>query len=210
MELAATDAVNLAIQNTRYTFDAGSPNQFLNNATPELCATYAVPGQASTVNVYCSMVWQPYSAEHPGLHVLGLQLPQSLPANAGADCAAQPLLQAIVAFDDYPSGVAAPNPNPSPCQKISSNGFCGESMTQISWQWNPVVPAITSLSSSSGPTSGGTTVTIQGTGFTSGETVNFVQQLSQPPSGTTYNPPVAATIVANPSPAAVPSPPASR
>ena len=44
----------------------------------------------------------------------------------------------------------------------------------------------------------GTTVTIQGMGFTTGETVNLTPQLSQPPSGTTYNPPVAATIVTNP------------
>jgi hypothetical protein len=73
-------------------------------------------------------------------------------------------------------------------------------MTQISWQWSPVVPAITSLSPPTGPTTGGTTVTIKGTGFTTGETVSLTPQLSQPPSGTTYNPPVAATIVASPPP----------
>ena len=73
-------------------------------------------------------------------------------------------------------------------------------MTQISWQWSPVVPAITSLSPSTGPVTGGTTVTIRGTGFTTGETVDLTPQLSQPPSGSTYNPPVAATIVASPPP----------
>ena len=72
-------------------------------------------------------------------------------------------------------------------------------MTQLSWQWNPVVPAVTSLSPASGSTSGGTTVTIQGTGFTSGETVNFVEQPQELATGA-YNPPVAATIVSSPPP----------
>ena len=57
-----TDAVNLAIQNTRYQFDAGSPTPFLNNPSPELCATYSVPNETVSVDVYCSMVWQPFSA----------------------------------------------------------------------------------------------------------------------------------------------------
>jgi len=204
-EFTATSAVNLAVQNTRYTFDAGSPHQFLNNATPELCASY--PPQAASVNVYCSMVWQPYSANTRVFTYSAC--PSSTGTNAAADCAAQPKLQAIVAFDDYPPGVASPSPNPSSCTPIVQQGFppsglqngsCGESVTQISWQWSPAVPAVTSLSPSTGTTTGGTTVTIKGAGFTTGETVSMTPQLSQPPSGTTYNPPVAATIVASPPP----------
>ena len=200
-EFTITSAVNLAIQNTRYSFDVGSPHQFLNNATPELCASY--PPQAASVNVYCTMAWQPYSANTRVFTYSAC--PSSAAANAATDCAAKPQLEAIVAFDDYPPGVASPAPTPSACTPIvqqvpngPENGSCGVSMTQISWQWNPVVPAITSLSSSTGPTSGGTTVTITGTGFTSGETVALTPQLAQPPvNGTiTYNPPVAATIVA--------------
>ena len=153
---------------------------FLNNATPELCASY--PTAQPTVDVYCSLVWQPYSASTRVFTYSACNTTD--PDNAKpADCAAKPLLQAVVAFDDYPPGVASPSPTPSPCTPIlqqvpngPENGSCGVSMTQLSWQWNPVVPAITSLSPSSGSTSGGTTVTIQGTGFTSGETVNFVEQ----------------------------------
>lgn len=205
VEFTSTSAVNLAIQNTRYSFDVGSPHQFLNNATPELCASYPTAPQTATVNVYCSMVWQPYSANTRVFTYSACA--SSTGANAATDCAARPQLQAIVAFDDYPPGVASPSPIPSACTPIVKQGFppsgldngsCGESMTQISWQWKPVVPAITSLSSSTGPTTGGTTVTINGTGFTSGETVGLTPQLSQPPSGTTYNPPIAATIVASP------------
>ncbi len=205
VEYAATDAVNLAIQNTRYTFDAGSPNKFLNSATPESCASYSIPGQANSVDVYCSMVWQPYSADTRVFTYSACTTNSANNAKA-TDCTANPLLQVIVAFDDYPSGIASPSPTPSECTPIlqqgnppsgPENGSCGQSMTQLSWQWNPVVPAITALSPSTGSTNGGATVTIQGTGFTSGETVNFVEQPQELPVPTgTYNPPVSATVLA--------------
>ena len=70
VEFTSTSAVNLAIQNTRYSFDVGSPHQFLNNATPELCASY--PLQTASVNVYCTLVWQPYSSNTRVLYVLCL------------------------------------------------------------------------------------------------------------------------------------------
>ena len=203
-EYAATDAVNLAIQNTRYTFDAGTPNPFLNNAVPEQCASYTGSGQTNPVTVYCSMVWQPYSADTRVFTYSACSY-STLPANPGPDCAASPLLQVIVAFDDYPPGVASPSPSPSGCTPIlpqtpggADNGSCGESMTQISWQWNPVVPNVQSLNPSQpgGPVIGGTTFMINGTGFTSAETVNFVEQANQLPTPGTYNPPVAGTILA--------------
>ena len=198
VEYGVTDAVNLAIQNTRYSFDVGTPTPFLNNATPELCATYAVPEQSNSVHVYCSMIWQPFSAN---TRVFSYSACTSdSPSDATpADCAAMPLLQAVVAFDDYPSGVATPSPQPSPCTPIQSNGTCGLSMSQVSWQWHPIVPAITSFTpaSPSGPVTGGTTLTINGSGFTSGATVNFV--LQNPTSGT-YNPLVPASIIPNPAP----------
>jgi hypothetical protein len=206
VELALTDGVNLAIQNTRFQFDTGSPTAFLNNPSPELCATYQVPAEASNnfVNVYCSMVWQPFSA-NTRVFTYSACAYTTTPTSStpAADCAAQPQLQDIVAFYDYPPGAASPSPNPTPCTPIQSinnspgNGSCGETMTQVSWQWSPVVPEVNSISPSSGPTSGGTIVTIQGTGFTSGSTVNFVQQGV---TGTTYNAPVAATVSTSPAP----------
>jgi hypothetical protein len=140
------------------------------------------------------MVWQAYSA-NTRVFTYSACDTAATPAN----CAAHPLLQAVVAFDDYPSGVASPSPVPSQCTPIlqqtpggPENGSCGVSMTQVSWQWRPVVPAITSLSPSSGSSAGGTTFTVQGTGFTSGATVNFVEEPQELTTGA-YNPAVAAT-----------------
>ena len=196
-EYGATAAVNLAVQTTRTTFDTGSPSPFLNNPTPELCATYSNPGGGSTsVHVYCTMVWQPYSS-NTRVFTYSACLSGTTADASGTSCAATPLLQARFAFYDYPSAAASISSTPQECQPVSAGGACGQNVAQLSWQWNPVIPAVTSLSPSTGPVTGGSTVTIRGTGFTGGETVNFVQQ--NPVAGT-YNPPVPATVVANPAP----------
>ena len=121
VEYAATHAVNLAIQNTRYSFDYGTSTSnpyspsgpMLNNATPQLCATYLVPGQTNSVDVYCTLVWQPYSANTRVFTYSACSTAGSNDAKP-VDCAAQPLLQAVVAFDDYPSRgrVALADPEP--------------------------------------------------------------------------------------------------
>ncbi len=177
----------------------------VNNATPELCST--LPSTQRVDDAGGRLLLHGVAGlqrQHSRFHVLGLQ--HCGPNNAKpTDCAAQPLLQAIVAFDDYPSGVAVPSPTATPCSPIlqqgnppsgPENGSCGVSMTQISWQWNPIVPAITSLSPASGTASGGTTVQINGTGFTTGETVNFTEQPQELPAANAYNPPVAGTVAA--------------
>jgi len=198
VEYATTDAVNLAIQNTRYTFDMGNPTPFLNNPTPENCfsAGYTYAGQNTSVHVYCTMVWQPYSANTRIFTYSACTAGTPNDATA-ADCAAKPLLQAVVAFDDYPSGIATPSPNPTQCQPISANGSCGLSMTMVSWQWQPTVPAVSSVSPSSGLITGGDTVTLNGSGFSAGATVNFT--LQSPVAGT-YTPQIPATVVPNPAP----------
>ena len=53
------------------------------------------------------------------------------------------------------------------------------------------------MSPAAGPITGGNTVRIRGTGFTGGETVNFV---AQNPATGDVQPAVPATIVANPAP----------
>ncbi len=196
-EYGATAAVNLAVQTTRTTFDTGSPMPFLNNATPELCATYATPGgQSTSVHVYCTMVWQPYSS-NTRVFTYSACLSGTTADASPTSCAAAPLLQARFAFYDYPSAGASISSTPQSCQPVSAGGACGQNVAQLSWQWNPVIPVVTGLSPAGGPITGGTTVSVQGTGFTGGESVNLVQE--NPVSGT-YNPPVPATIVGNPAP----------
>lgn len=207
-EYNTTAAVNLAIQNTRYTFDAGASlngghttDAFLNNPSPVPCAQYPT-SPAPTVDVYCSMVWQPYSANTRVFTYSACQV-NDIANNSPADCAADPMLQAVVAFYDYSASNSSISNSPPQCVSIlqinghGGNGSCGETMTQVSWQWNPIVPAVTSLSPATGAMTGGTTVNVNGTGFTSGEQVKFT--LENPTPGS-YDPAVAGTIVTNPTP----------
>lgn len=206
MENAATDAVNLAIQNTRYSFD---PYSLLDAASPQSCMTYTgypgypvtFPATSATTffDVYCSMVWQPDSANG---YTRTITYSACVSGGTATACAAAPFLQAIVAFDDNPPGSVAPSVDPTKCTPIASDGSCGESMTQLSWQWNAVVPKVITITPVSGLTTPGTTVTVTGTGFVAGETVNFLQESggtpASPASENGYNPPVQASIVASP------------
>ena len=115
VEYAATNAVNLAIQNTRYTFDYGDfhpnpnvvppipPDAQQPDEQPRAPRTRCPAYDVSSVNVYCTMVWQAYSANTRLFTNSACDTTVSPPRQAGP-CAAQPLLQGIVAFDDYPSG----------------------------------------------------------------------------------------------------------
>ncbi len=85
-----------------------------------------------------------------------------------SSCAAQPLLQAIVTFDDYPpSGVSGPS-------QVQCVTYCGSTLTINSWNWTPTVPTVASVTGLQGSIDGGQPMTITGTGFTNGTTVNFV------------------------------------
>ena len=61
---AATNAVNLAIQNTRYSFDQPPPYSLLDASSPQSCLSpaYPVDNGSGSVAVYCTMVWQPNGA----------------------------------------------------------------------------------------------------------------------------------------------------
>jgi hypothetical protein len=186
-EAAATSAVNLAIQNTRYTFTSA----MVNASPPVQCwgstlasappSSLSVDGQK--FDVWCSMVWQPFSQTAQNRTVTYSACPDP---TTGAQCAAAPTLQAIVAFDDSPGGAApVPSNHPVPCT-TPPNGYCGESMTQQSWQWNPTVPSVSSISVTSAPStalSGGSPITMQinGSGFVDGSTVDFVQETGANP-----------------------------
>jgi hypothetical protein len=183
VEYAATSAVDLAIQNTRYSYES----QFLTNTTPQPCLGSGVTPPAFTegvnnttvqvtIDVYCTMTWNPSSSE---TRIITYSACPTTDNFTASQCAQTPLLQAVVSFDDY-AGITSPPPD---CDN-SSESSCGLTMAQLSWTWRPVAPAVTSLTNSSGPITGGTTPTLQinGTGFVNGSTVNFIEESGGTPS----------------------------
>ncbi len=181
LEDAATSAVNLAIQESRGTF---AP-QMLNSSPPVPCwytgsaNPPTVPQQPPAINsypidVWCSMVWQPFS---PDTRVVTYSACQS--TVTAANCAQDPLLQAVVTFDDYSVGIIVPSPTPVPCSQTQT---CGQSLTQNSWQWQPTVPVVTSISPTTNTIVGGVTLEITGTGFVPGSSVNLVQESADIPT----------------------------
>jgi hypothetical protein len=199
LEYAATSTVNLAIQQTRYTFNAS----LLEASPPQPCwgsngALSNLALNGFTINVWCSMTWSPFSgatrtvtysacpAQVPGATT---QPPDW--ANDATTCALSPLLQAQETFDDY-----APNsPVTSQPENCSVIKTCGQTQNQLSWLWRPVVPVVSSVSGASGSSNGGAQFTINGTGFVQGSTVNLVWQTGPnaeswtfPPNATTPQP----------------------
>jgi large repetitive protein len=70
--------------------------------------------------------------------------------------------------------------------------FCGTTQTLDNWEFAPNVPAVSGISPSTGPTAGGLPIAITGSGFTSGSTVNFVEESGNTPSSSNV-------VVASPS-----------
>jgi hypothetical protein len=169
LQYAARSATDLAIQSIRYT-PLLTTTQTLNASPPSYCwGSGPVSGLSNVdgvpqMNVWCSTAWAPTSADTRVVTFSACSA--SLTA---AQCAAQPLLQAMVTFDDYPPGVSSP----TTAECVVS---CGSTMSVNSWVWNPVIPTVSGVSPTSGPITGGTSVTITGTGFVTGTTVNFVEE----------------------------------
>jgi hypothetical protein len=182
VETAATSAVNLAIQQSRITFASQMENAFggpTTNSQPQACwfdssgnpqQPPAIATDGQQIDVWCSMIWQPYSSTTRT--VTYSACPTSV-TSVSWQCAAAPTLQAVEVFDDYPPGVGVPLVNPVQCNFY---GYCGQSMTQVSWQWHPTVPVVTSISPTSTTIAGGTPLTINGTGFVPGSSVTFTDE----------------------------------
>jgi len=190
-QYAARSATDLAINSIRYAYDsprAPTSNtstlraQTLNASPPSYCwgsgPKSALKTDGVLVDVWCSTAWNPASAS-----TRTVTFSACLDGVGAAACAATPYLQAIVSYDDYPSGVSAPSSEP--CYL-----YCGTGMITDSWLWSPVVPTVTGISNTPGPPSGGatgsisggTSVFITGTGFVTGTTVNFVEESGNAPT----------------------------
>ena len=116
------------------------------------------------------MVWQPYNAATRTITYSACPASQT---SDPATCAANPLLQAVVSFDDYEPGLLVPGQSPVTC---TQTGLCGQTLTQISWQWNPQVPSVSPLSPTTNTIAGNACITITGTNFVNGSNVNFVEE----------------------------------
>jgi hypothetical protein len=174
----ATNAVNLGVQSIRYTpllYNAATVTDQTLNASPPSYCWGTGPSQAFNMNVYCSTIWNPQSASTRKVTVSACPTARTAPVTGTASwtsaqntCAASPLLQAIVTFDDYPpTGVSSPN-------QTQCVTYCGSTLNINSWNWNPTVPTVTNVVGLSGNFDGGAPITITGTGFGAGSTVNFV------------------------------------
>lgn len=178
---SASNAVNLAVQNIRYhpllytSVNNTTTALTLNASPPSYCwgsgpSQYIDPSSVApqNMNVYCTTVWNPTSANTRQVTVTACPTVWAASWTAGqSSCPQAPLLQAIVTFDDYPSGVSAPS-------NVQCVVYCGSAMTINDWNWKPVVPTVTGASGLAGTFDGGQPITISGSGFISGTTVNFV------------------------------------
>ncbi len=176
---SASNAVNLAVQNIRYhpllytSINNTTTDQTLNASPPTYCWGSG-PSQAFNMNVYCTTVWNPTKANTRQVTVTACPISRTAPVTGTASwtaaqtaCPQTPFLQAIVTFDDYPQGVSAPS-------NVQCVVYCGSAMTINDWNWDPVVPTVTGATGLAGTFDGGQPITITGSGFTTGATVNFV------------------------------------
>lgn len=159
----ANSAVELALEKIRYNFMP----QTLNASPPASCwNSDSTPSQVTlngqSIDVWCSTKWKPLSSQTR--QVTFDACDSSISA---LNCASHPLLFAVVTFDDYP----APTSVISTAQCSST---CGVSMDVNSWVFGDTPPAVSSINPTSGSTSGGTSMTINGSNFTSGAKVEFV------------------------------------
>jgi hypothetical protein len=203
LQYAANSAVNQAIQSIRYAPLLGT-NQTLNASPPSNCwgATGSTSELTSIANypavaVWCSTLWTPTSAASRVVTIDACLLTIKGVAVTATACAAAPALQAVVTFDDYPPGLSAPT-------SVECDVYCGTGLTIDSWVLSPSIPTVSKIKATSGPVTGGTTITITGTGFVTGSQASFIEESGGVPSndnvvlaGTneTVNSPTSMTVV---------------
>ncbi|HEY5110696.1 MAG TPA: IPT/TIG domain-containing protein [Acidimicrobiales bacterium] len=193
LQFAANSATELAIQSIRYT-PLLSAGQTLNASPPTPCWGSGPPSQLTGSNsidgvgieVWCSTVWAPSSAS-----TRVVTFSACLSGVLASTCAINPTLAAVVAFDDYPPGVSTPNPGVCAV-------YCGTGLTVESWLWAPQTPTVTSINPPSGAVVSTTTITLTGSGFVNGTTVNFVEESGRTPSSANVVLAASSVVVAGP------------
>ena len=148
MDYAASSAVEVAINSIRYYPNTLIlPTQTLNANPPSYCWQPATNGASTlttdgfTISVWCSTAEDLGSAQ-----TRTVTFSACLSTVSATNCAATPLLQAIVIFDDYPSGGSTP-------LKTQCSTYCGDGATLASWDWGTLAGSVT------GPSANAITVT---------------------------------------------------
>lgn len=130
MQEATASVTQFAIQNIRYTpelsaSDDASPPVPCWGAGSSSGLTISENGTSYSIDVWCSTVWNPTSAD-----TRVVTLDSCLSSLSATACAASPRLQAVVTFDDYPPGGAAAVSGP-----CTDWGWCGQGQTIDNWNW---------------------------------------------------------------------------
>lgn len=132
LQYAANSAVQVAVQSIRYNPMAG-PGQTLNASPPSYCfgtgptSTVAVQEGSTT---YTMAVWCSTIQVFTSSNTRTVTLDACSSSVSAIQCAASPVLQAVVAFDDYPTG----SNNLAETQTCSI--YCGQGVTIERWVYN--------------------------------------------------------------------------
>jgi hypothetical protein len=173
-ETSANSAAEVAVNYSRHHFVLGTKSvapQACWTVTPSKLSLVEMIGASSittSVDVWCSTTWAPLSTS--STRVMTVSVCLSSLSLTNVQCAARPLLQAVVSFDDYPIVFGSNTCYGTPDGvQVASPNTCGTAMTINEWVFRPVPPTITSLSKAA--VSGcPNQVTIVGTGFVGGST----------------------------------------
>jgi hypothetical protein len=147
MDYSLSSAVEVAINDIRYTPLVGT-NQTLNAAPPSYCwgtsspSALQLPGtNEANIASWCSTLQDLGSAT-----TRTVTISACLSSTSATTCAASPLLQAVVVFDDYP-------PGGSTAYTGACTTYCGEGALLESWDWSSKAGLSTPLPNSISVTS---------------------------------------------------------
>ena len=116
---------NQTLNQFSYCWGTSSPSSQSFQFTTEGVGATSVTHATITMDAYCSTVWNPQSSVS---RVVTVDVCPSTTSTMAA-CTANPYLQAIVQFDDYPNGTTT--------ARITGvcSTWCGQGMTITNWTW---------------------------------------------------------------------------
>lgn len=165
---AANSATELAAQYARYNFVSST----LDASPPASCwaSSSKVSYNGVPVSVWCSTLWFPSSTSQTRIVTFSTCLQSVSPAN----CAAAPLLQAVVYYDDFPQIGGSSNCLSGTLQTSSTT--CGVGMAIHSWVFVPTPPTVSKIlvGSITAPCTTTKAFTLYGTGFSSAAKIYFI------------------------------------